>query len=171
MFSCNDKKTRYTMCKTLSYVIKCIFLMCAFLFVSIFNEQDKVEAATVAFNTNNTSACWNGSGTSLNVTANCSKYEYVVNFSHTVTNGSVTSIEEFYVNVGSTSYGGQMYTQSGSGQKMRCRGSKVKNINLTITCSSSTTSVTYSSSQTRTTLKICTSMGTDNNVSITISKL
>ena len=168
MYSCDDEKTRYTLYKTLSYVIKCIFLMCAFLFVGLFNEQGKVEAASVAFNTNNTSACWNASGTTLNVTSNCTKYEYVVNFSHTVTNGSVTSIEEFYVNVGSTSYGGQMYTQSGSGQKMRCRGSKVKNINLTITYSSSATSVTYSSSYTRTELKICTSMGTDNNVSITI---
>ena len=168
MYSCDDEKTRYTLYKTLFYVIKCIFLMCAFLFVGLFNEQDKVEAASVAFNTNNTSACWNASGTTLNVTSNCTKYEYVVNFSHSVTNGSVTSIEEFYVNVGSTSYGGQMYTQSGSGQKMRCRGSKVKNINLTITYSSSATSVTYSSSYTRTELKICTSMGTDNNVSITI---
>ena len=43
MYSCDDEKTRYTLYKTLFYVIKCIFLMCAFLFVGLFNEQDKVE--------------------------------------------------------------------------------------------------------------------------------
>ena len=96
MFYSASKKTASYSSKTLSYLIKCMFLMCAFLFIGIFNCTDKVEAAM--------KACWSGTELYVSDDGGCDNGDWNANSIKVNGNGYANAVTLSTLNGASTEY-------------------------------------------------------------------